>query len=175
MGCSKPTYSKGYALQKLSAKRTLTALSILEQRRRFSRSQPPLTPRRPELLSILPTDRGCRLQPNADATALVDIRTQRQFAGRHPRRSISVPSVATLTRRFADSAIVGVKRFSTASLQISPRDTRDRYLARRHPDAQALRGEGAQAERHARRRLAAEGDHDGTVTWRRITDAVLQL
>jgi len=80
-----------------------------------------------------------------------------------------------LTRRFADSAIVGVKRFSTASLQISPRDTRDRYLARRHPDAQALRGEGAQAERHARRRLAAEGNHDGTVTWRRITDAVLQL
>jgi len=26
------------------------------------------------LLSILPNDRGCRLQPNADATALFDIR-----------------------------------------------------------------------------------------------------
>jgi hypothetical protein len=66
-------------------------------------------------------------------------RTRRQCAGRHPQRSISMPSAATLTRRFASHAIKGVKRFSTASLQFSTRDTRDRYLASRQFDGEALR------------------------------------
>ena len=35
---------------------------------------------------------------------------------------------------------------------LTSRDTRDRHLARRHPDAQALRREGARAKRHACRR-----------------------
>ena len=80
-------------------------------------------------------------------------RIRRRCAARLPRRSISEPLAATLTRVFADTAIVGVKRFSTASLQYSPRDTRDRYLARRHPDAEALRRQSARAKRPARRNV----------------------
>ena len=79
-------------------------------------------------------------------------RIRRQCAARLPRRSISVPSAVTLTRVFTDTAIVGVKPFSTASLQYSSRDTRDRYLARRHPDAEALWRQSARAKRPARRR-----------------------
>ena len=47
---------------------------------------------------------------------------------------------------------MGVKRLSIASLQCSPRDTRARYLARRHPDAEALRRQSARTKRYARRR-----------------------
>jgi len=79
-------------------------------------------------------------------------RTRRQCAARHPRRSISLPSVDTLTRSFASHAIIGVKSFSTASVQFSPRDTRDRYLACRHSDAEALRPPSARARRPACRR-----------------------
>jgi len=43
-----------------------------EKRRRFCRPRPPLTTQGPELLAILPHDRGGRLQPNADGAALVD-------------------------------------------------------------------------------------------------------
>jgi len=43
-----------------------------EERRRFCRPRPPLTTQGPELLAILPHDRGGRLQPNADGAALVD-------------------------------------------------------------------------------------------------------
>ena len=43
---------------------------------------------------------------------------------------------ATLTGRLPSHAIVGVNRFSTANLLFYPRDTRDRYLARRQSDAQ---------------------------------------
>ena len=65
-------------------------------------------------------------------------RTRRQCAGRHPQRSISMPSAATLTRRFASHAITGLKRFSTASLQLSARDTRNRYLASRQFGGESL-------------------------------------
>src|SRR5215831_650477 len=43
-----------------------------------------------------------------------------------------------LTRRFASLAITGVKRFSTASLQLSARDTRNRYLASRQFGGESL-------------------------------------
>src|SRR5438105_13889025 len=46
---------------------------------------------------------------------------------------------ATLTRIFASNAIRGVKRLETTGLQFSRRDTRDRHLACRQPDAQVLR------------------------------------
>ena len=53
---------------------------------------------------------------------------------------------ATLTRRFATHAIMGVKCISTASVRFSRRDTRDRYLACRHPDAEALRRQSARTK-----------------------------
>src|SRR5438105_6364805 len=82
---------------------------------------------------------------------------------------------ATLTRIFASNAICGVKPSETTGLQFSRRDTRDRYLARRQPDAEALRRESSRAKRHARRGPRADGDHDGAASWRRITTAVAQL
>jgi hypothetical protein len=48
-----------------------------------------------------------------------------------------------LTRKSARDAIMGVKRLSTASVPFFACDTRDRYLARRHPDAEAPRRQGA--------------------------------
>jgi hypothetical protein len=59
---------------------------------------------------------------------------------------------ATAARRVASNAICGVKRLETASLQFSPRDARDRYLARRQSHAQALRRQSLRGKRHARRR-----------------------
>jgi hypothetical protein len=80
-----------------------------------------------------------------------------------------------LTRSFASHAIIGVKRFSTTSLRFSPRDTGDRYLARRHVMLKRY-GEKALNESAARAdELAAGDDHNGAATWRRITDAVSQL
>ena len=70
---------------------------------------------------------------------------------------------------------MGVKRLSTASLQSSPRDTRDRY---RRAATLMLKRYGEKAlEQSATRadELAADGDHDGADTWRRITAAVVQL
>jgi hypothetical protein len=74
-------------------------------------------------------------------------RTRRQYAGRHPPRSISAPFCRHSDRHVCKqcnlNAIFGVKRFSTATVQFSPSDTRDRYLACRQFDAQALRREGS--------------------------------
>ena len=72
--------------------------------------------------------------------------------GSRTTSSISLPSVATLTRSFASFAIIGVKRLSIASVRISWRDTRDRYLARRHPDAEALPRQSARAKPYPYRR-----------------------
>jgi hypothetical protein len=72
----------------------------------------------------------------------------------------------------AGNAICGVRGLETASLQFSPRDTRDRYLARREPHAQALRGQSARGKRHARRRACRPGDDNGAAVWRRIAAAV---
>jgi hypothetical protein len=57
-------------------------------------------------------------------------------------------------------------------VQFLPRDTRDRYLARRQSDAQekALEESEARADE-----LAAADDYNGVAVWRRIRDAVVQL
>ena len=86
-------------------------------------------PGRPtELLSILPDDRGCRLQPNAHTAALVN---KGAFGGYAPDDIFGSQNrchlVATLTGIFASNAIYGVKRSETTGLQFSRRDTRDRY------------------------------------------------
>jgi hypothetical protein len=43
-----------------------------QQRQRFRRARLPLTPRRPELVSILSHDRGGRFEPNTYGSALID-------------------------------------------------------------------------------------------------------
>jgi hypothetical protein len=64
-----------YVLQKLVAKRTPATTDHSEEGRGFHWARPPLSSSRPKLLSVLPYDHGCRLQPNADAATLVDIGT----------------------------------------------------------------------------------------------------
>jgi hypothetical protein len=86
-----------------------------------------------------------------------------------------VPSAATLTRRFADIAIVGVKRFSTASLQFCLREPeigiwRAANLMLKRYGEKALEQSATRADE-----LAADGDHDGATIWRRITAAVAEL
>jgi hypothetical protein len=65
-----------------------------------------------ELLSVLAHDRSRRLQANADAGTLVDIGA---LGGNAPDDILGgqyrCHFAATLTRRFASNAIVGVKRF----------------------------------------------------------------
>jgi hypothetical protein len=64
------------------------------------------------LLPILAHDRGHRLQPDADAAPLVNKGT---LGGNAPDDILGgqyrCHFAATLTRRFASNAIVGVKRF----------------------------------------------------------------
>src|SRR5260370_16383301 len=90
-----------------------------------------------ELFSILPDDRGCRLQPNAPTAALVDKGALGGYApddifGNQNRCHFA----ATMTRIFANNAICGVKRLETTALQFSRRDPRNRCLASPHPNAQ---------------------------------------
>jgi len=59
------------SLQKIWSKLTRKS----EHRRRFRRPGSALTPRRAELLSIPPHNRGGRFQANAHGAALVDERT----------------------------------------------------------------------------------------------------
>src|SRR3984893_9033634 len=149
---AEPAYSKGWTLQKLGAKSTATPLSL-----RAGAGVLPIEAApdgaargialRTAVQSRPPVPGECRRRHGHRHK-----RIRRQCAARLPRRSISVPSAVTLTRVFADTAIVGVKPFSTASLQYSSRDTRDRYLARRHPDAEALWRQSARAKRPPRRR-----------------------
>jgi len=69
------SWFKGLRVAKVMCKKK-SATDHSEQGRRFCRPRPALSPRRPaELLSVPLHDRGRRLQPNADATTLVDIRT----------------------------------------------------------------------------------------------------
>jgi hypothetical protein len=60
--------STGYQLQKIWPKLACNS----EERRRLGRPRPTLTPRRPELLSILPHDCGGWLKANADGATVVD-------------------------------------------------------------------------------------------------------
>jgi hypothetical protein len=82
---------------------------------------------------------------------------------------------AALTGRLPSHAIVGVNRFSTASLQftrvISEIDIwRAANLMLKRYGAKAFEESSTRADE-----LAADGDHDGASTWRRITVTVKQL
>jgi len=104
-----------------------------------------------------------------------DRRTRRQCARRHLPRSISLPSVATLTRSFASHAIIRVKSLSTAVCSFRPVIPEiDIWRAA----TLMLKRYGDKALEQSDRRvddLTAAGDHDGADTWRRITAAVEQL
>jgi hypothetical protein len=170
-GFSEPAYSKGPALQKLGANKIHS-----KQRWRFRRPRPPLTPRCPKLPSVLPYDRCGRFKPNADAAALIDISalggdsTDGVLGGQY-RCHVA----ATLTGRLPSHAIIGVNRFSTASLQFT----------RVIPEIDIWRAANLMLKRYGEKvldesgtrahELAADGDHDGASTWRRITAAVEQL
>jgi hypothetical protein len=84
--------------------------------------------------------------------------TQRQCAGRHPRRLISVPSAATLARSFPSHAIIAAKRLPNTSVEFSLRDTRDciwraaALMLKRYGD-KALEQSSARANE-----LTADGD-----------------
>ena len=70
---------------------------------------------------------------------------------------------------------MGVKRISTASVRFSQRVTRDRYLACRHLMLKRYGDKALEQSATRADELAADGDHDGADTWRRITAAVVQL
>ena len=124
VGSAEPVRSKTFAFQKLRAKRTRRhspfreggwvspgeAGAVLAEAgialHTAVRSRPPARA-------------GCRRRH-----ARRHRHTRRQCAGRHPRRLISVPSAATLTRSFPSHAIIAAKRFPTTSVEFSLRDTR---------------------------------------------------
>jgi hypothetical protein len=128
------------------------------------------------LVAVLPHDRCSRFKPNADAAALVDIsalggNSTDDILGGQYRCHVA----ATLRGRLPSQAIVGVNRFSTASLQFTRVIPEidiwgaANLMLKRY-------GEKAFEESSTRAdELAADGDHDGASTWRRITDAVVQL
>jgi hypothetical protein len=65
----------------------------------------------------LPDNRGRRFEPKADTAILVDVGA---LGGNAPDDILGGQyHVATLTRSFANRAIIGVKRFSTTSLRFS--------------------------------------------------------
>jgi hypothetical protein len=76
---------------------------------------------------------------------------------------------------FASKAILGVKRFSTASV----------HFRRVIPEIDIWRAANLMLKRYGEKaleesatradELATDGDHDGAVTWRRIADAVAEL
>jgi len=82
---------------------------------------------------------------------------------------------ATLTRRFATDAIMGIKRLSMARCSFSGVIPEiDIWRAA----TLMLKRYGDKALEQSRTRideLAADGDHDGADTWRRIAIAVEQL
>jgi hypothetical protein len=80
-----------------------------------------------------------------------------------------------LTGRLSSQAIVGVNRFSTASLQIT-RVISEIDIWRAANLMLKRYGEKAFEESSMRAdEFAADGDRDGASTWRRITAAVEQL
>ena len=86
-----------------------------------------------------------------------------------------MPSAATLTRRFPSYAIMGVKRLSITRGEF-PGVIPEIDIWRAANLMLKRYGENAFEESSTRADvLAADGDHDGASTWRRITVAVKQL
>jgi hypothetical protein len=103
--------------------------------------------------AVLPHDRCSRFKPNADAAALVDIsalggNSTDDILGGQYRCHVA----ATLRGRLPSQAIVGVNRFSTASLQFTRVMSEIDIWRAANLDAQALRRESVRGEQHARRR-----------------------
>ena len=128
------------------------------------------------MLPVPPHDRCGRFKSDADAATLVDISA---LGGYSTDDILSGQSrchvAATLTGRLLSHAIVGVNRFSTARLQFT----------RVIPEIDIWRAANLMLKRYGEKafeesstradELAADGDHDGASTWRRITAAVEQL
>jgi hypothetical protein len=66
-----------------------------------------------------------------------------------------------------------VLQSSLRSWKILRRDSRDRHVARRHPDA--LRQRALEESISRADELASAGEDNGVAVWRRISDAVGQL
>jgi hypothetical protein len=122
---------------------------------------------------VLTHDRGRRFEPDAHTATLVDISA---LGGNAPDDILGgqyrCHVAATLTGRLPSQAIVDVNRFSTASLQFT----------RVIPEIDVWRAANLMLKRYGDKAfeesstradvLAADGDHDGASTWRRIIAAV---
>jgi hypothetical protein len=128
------------------------------------------------LLAVLPHDRCGRFKPNADATALVDIsalggNSTDDILGGQYRCHVA----ATLTGRLQAMQLLVLIVSRPQSLQFT----------RVIPEIDIWRAANLMLKRYGEKafeesstradELAADGDHDGASTWRRVTDAVVQL
>jgi hypothetical protein len=126
------------------------------------------------LSSILPHDRRRRFQPNADCSALVDKGALGSnslddiFASQYRRHSAILRCSIALFAR-AGLNVDGLRRdnFRNVIPEIDIWRAANLMLKRY--------GDNAHMESAARvDELAADGDHNGVLVWRRIMDAVVQ-
>jgi hypothetical protein len=156
---------------------TASSHPYLEQRCCFRLSARLLAPGRPaELLSILLHDRGRRLR-RMPTPPRSSIKVHSAAIRRTTSSAVNTGGIlrATPGGMFASKAILGVKRFSTASV----------HFRRVIPEIDIWRAANLMLKRYGEKaleesatradELATDGDHDGAVTWRRITAAVGQL
>jgi hypothetical protein len=119
------------------------------------------------LASVLPHDRGGRLQPNTDGAALVDKGTlggnaPHDILGRQYRRH-----PATTLRR-PQPAISTLKRSLIADAQLLGHDPGDWHLAGGAADAQTLSRQALEESAARAEELVAAGDDNGAAVWRRM-------
>jgi hypothetical protein len=125
------------------------------------------------LLPILPHDRSGRFHPNADTATLVDIGA---FGGNAPDDILGgqyrCHVAATLTRRFQANQLLVLNVQACSVRRVIPEIDiwRAATLMLKRYGEKALEQSTTRADE-----LAADGDHDGASTSRRITDAVGQL
>ena len=151
----------------------LTTRIRSQQRRRFRRPAPGPA----DLLAIPPHDRGRRFETDADPAALVDTGA---LGGNAVARHSSAVNTGGILRPLRQVCLQAMQflvlNLSRPQACNFPLHTRDRYLACRQPNVQTLwREEALEESATPADELAAEGDDDGAVTWRRITDAIGQL
>jgi hypothetical protein len=126
------------------------------------------------LFTVLPHDRGCRAQPDADtAAALVDKGALGGYAPNdifavntgailRPPRHVSLQAVQSLVLSSCRSQMCS---FSRVIPEIEIWRATDLMLKRNGDKALQESAGGADE-------LSADGDPDGAATWRRITEAV---